>query len=141
MSSCTPSLLASLALGLCAFCYLSGPSSRSDLSSQPVGVRKALPVFSHSAAGSLSRARSARASASRGSKMAIAPPLAGKSAKQSSSYSLSGIRMEPVIKGLRSDAVVRAVRDPETQKYIDPTKSLKFVATEEIDQPLFGNQK
>jgi len=73
--------------------------------------------------------------------MAIAPPLAGKSAKQSSSYSLSGIRMEPVIKGLRSDAVVRAVRDPETQKYIDPTKSLKFVATEEIDQPLFGNQK
>nr|AAP79186.1 chlorophyll synthetase [Bigelowiella natans] len=65
---------------------------------------------------------------------AIAPPSLKKK-----TFSYPNVRMEPVIKGLRSEAVVQALRDPETQKWINPSKSLKFVATESLDQPLFGH--
>jgi len=47
--------------------------------------------------------------------------------------------MGPIIQGLRSEAVVRAVRDPANQVWINPDKSLKFTATESLDQPMFGH--
>jgi len=75
--------------------------------------------------------------------MIAAPPLQkprGRNGVKPRTFSYPNIRMEPVIRGLRSEAVVNAVRDPSVQQWIDPSKSLKFVATETLDQPLFGNK-
>eukprot|EP00468_Gymnochlora_sp_CCMP2014_P005516 CAMPEP_0167767268 /NCGR_PEP_ID=MMETSP0110_2-20121227/15936_1 /TAXON_ID=629695 /ORGANISM="Gymnochlora sp., Strain CCMP2014" /LENGTH=519 /DNA_ID=CAMNT_0007655649 /DNA_START=58 /DNA_END=1617 /DNA_ORIENTATION=+ len=124
--------------GICLF--IGSRSASRDLKSVVTSVRSMQFTPGTSATGAL------RPRTPHSSKSSIPAPIAlGAAAKlaekTSGQYTFHGIRMEPMIRGLRSEAVVRAVRDPEVQEWIDTKKSLKFVATETLDQPLFGKGK
>jgi len=148
MASCGTSPLRWLlpAVGVCLLFMAAGHRYQSNRLRSTVVSARSTFAFSPSAPGAETLAsrnkRSTHSQASRKSSMPLAPPLPrGNMGGQGSPepYVFKGMRMEPILKGLRSPAVVQAVRDPANRKWIDPSKSLKFAAEEELDQPLFGH--